>query len=110
MQKDEDDFNDYYFNRCTLGLYQCLFCSPVHSCPVDNTFHWLSVNGLAQKSRFSVQMFTMPERLPLYIHCLTNICGPDESCVKVNRWVVPSLSFFLLLLVDLFLIMTAGAG
>ncbi|XP_073336944.1 uncharacterized protein [Pagrus major] len=51
-------------------------------CPVDNTFHWLSVNGRAQKSRFSVQMFTMPQRLPLYIHCLANVCGHDEDCVK----------------------------
>ncbi|KAM8740487.1 uncharacterized protein AB9X84_020315 [Acanthopagrus schlegelii] len=51
-------------------------------CPVDQTFHWLSVNGRAQKSRFSVQMFTMPQRLPVYIHCLANICGHDEDCVK----------------------------
>lgn len=54
------------------------------SCPIDDTFHWHSVNGLAQTSRFSVQMFAMPQRLPLYIHCLANICGPKEDCVKVN--------------------------
>ncbi|KAF3704883.1 Pancreatic secretory granule membrane major glycoprotein GP2 [Channa argus] len=51
-------------------------------CPVDNTFHWLSVNGLAQSSRFSIQMFTMPKELPLYFHCLANICGRDENCAK----------------------------
>ncbi|XP_018552655.1 uromodulin-like 1 [Lates calcarifer] len=51
-------------------------------CPVDNTFHWLSVNGLAQTSRFSIQMFAMPKGLPLYIHCLANICGHDEACTK----------------------------
>ncbi|KAG7215847.1 hypothetical protein INR49_021819, partial [Caranx melampygus] len=51
-------------------------------CPVDNTFHWLSVNGRAQSSRFSIQMFTMPRGQPLYIHCLANICGPDEDCTK----------------------------
>ncbi|KAE8281605.1 hypothetical protein D5F01_LYC20596 [Larimichthys crocea] len=51
-------------------------------CPVDNTFHWVSVNGAAQRSRFSVQMFTMPKGQPFYIHCLANICGPDEDCVK----------------------------
>lgn len=28
-------------------------------------------------------MFVMPQELPLYIHCLANICGPDEDCVKV---------------------------
>ncbi|KAK2858713.1 hypothetical protein Q5P01_003333 [Channa striata] len=52
------------------------------SCPVDNTFHWLSVNGLAQSSRFSIQMFTMPKGLPLYFHCLANICAHDENCTK----------------------------
>ncbi|XP_071330885.1 uncharacterized protein [Trachinotus anak] len=51
-------------------------------CPADNTFHWLSHNGLAQKSRFSIQMFTMPKGLPLYVHCLANICGHDEDCTK----------------------------
>ncbi|XP_038594782.1 uncharacterized protein LOC119918224 isoform X1 [Micropterus salmoides] len=51
-------------------------------CPVDYTFHWLSVNGLAQRSRFSIQMFTMPKGLPLYIHCLANICGHGEECTK----------------------------
>ncbi|XP_040886111.1 KRR1 small subunit processome component homolog isoform X2 [Toxotes jaculatrix] len=51
-------------------------------CPVDNTFHWLSVNGLTQRSRFSIQMFTMPKGLPLYIHCLANICGHDTDCTK----------------------------
>ncbi|KAG8005767.1 KRR1 small subunit processome component-like protein, partial [Nibea albiflora] len=53
-----------------------------NGCPVDNTFHWLSVNGAAQRSRFSVQMFAMPKGLPFYIHCLANICGPGEDCVK----------------------------
>ncbi|KAI9527855.1 hypothetical protein NQZ68_026903 [Dissostichus eleginoides] len=51
-------------------------------CAVDETFHWLSVNGQAQKSRFSIQMFSMPRGLPLYIHCLANICGPHEDCTK----------------------------
>nr|XP_020505189.1 uncharacterized protein LOC109995715 [Labrus bergylta] len=51
-------------------------------CPVDHTLHWLSVNGAAQESRFSVQVFTMPQRLPIYIHCLANICGHDEDCEK----------------------------
>ncbi|XP_034382705.1 zona pellucida sperm-binding protein 4-like [Cyclopterus lumpus] len=51
-------------------------------CAVDDTFHWLSVNGLAQTSRFSIQMFTMPKGLPLYIHCQANICGHDEDCIK----------------------------
>ncbi|XP_029681702.1 uncharacterized protein [Takifugu rubripes] len=51
-------------------------------CPIDETFQWLSVNGGAQRSRFSVEMFTMPQGLPLYIHCLANICGPDEECSK----------------------------
>ncbi|XP_056223909.1 uromodulin-like 1 [Seriola aureovittata] len=51
-------------------------------CPVDNTFHWLSVNGWAQRSRFSIQMFTMPKGMPLYIHCLANICGHDQDCTK----------------------------
>ncbi|CAJ1055608.1 uncharacterized protein LOC117805478 [Xyrichtys novacula] len=51
-------------------------------CPVDHTLHWLSVNGAAQQSRFSVQMFFMPQRLPIYIHCLANICGHDEDCTK----------------------------
>ncbi|XP_041637324.1 uncharacterized protein LOC121505835 [Cheilinus undulatus] len=51
-------------------------------CPVDHTLHWLSVNGAAQQSRFSVQMFSMPQRLPIYIHCLANICGHHEDCTK----------------------------
>nr|XP_033470436.1 uncharacterized protein LOC117249140 [Epinephelus lanceolatus] len=51
-------------------------------CAVDSTFHWLSVNGLEQKSRFSIQMFTMPQGLPLYIHCLANVCGLVEDCTK----------------------------
>ncbi|XP_015830610.3 uncharacterized protein [Nothobranchius furzeri] len=51
-------------------------------CPVDETFHWLSANGLSQSSRFSLQMFKMPKGLPLYFHCLTNICGRDEDCTK----------------------------
>ncbi|XP_028427026.1 uncharacterized protein LOC114550440 isoform X1 [Perca flavescens] len=51
-------------------------------CAVDNTFQWLSVNGLAQNSRFSIQMFTMPKGLSIYIHCLVNICGHDEDCTK----------------------------
>ncbi|XP_068163619.1 uncharacterized protein [Antennarius striatus] len=57
-------------------------------CPVDNTFHWLSVNGQAQHSRFSIQMFRMPNKLPFYIHCLTSICGHNEDCVKscTSKW------------------------
>ncbi|XP_034530098.1 uncharacterized protein LOC117805478 [Notolabrus celidotus] len=51
-------------------------------CPVDHTLHWLSVNGAAQQSRFSVQMFSMPQHQPIYIHCLANICAHDEDCTK----------------------------
>ncbi|XP_041834102.1 uromodulin-like 1 [Melanotaenia boesemani] len=51
-------------------------------CPADNTFHWLSVNGLEQRSRFSIQMFMMPKGLPLFFHCLANICEHDEDCTK----------------------------
>ncbi|KAI4798678.1 hypothetical protein KUCAC02_020562 [Chaenocephalus aceratus] len=51
-------------------------------CAVDETFHWLSVNGQAQKSRCYIQMFSMPRGLPLYIHCLANVCGPLEDCTK----------------------------
>lgn len=51
-------------------------------CAVDDTFHWLSVNGQAQESRFSIQMFTMPKGSPFYIHCLANICGHNENCTK----------------------------
>ncbi|KAL6117081.1 uncharacterized protein ACO6RY_14943 [Pungitius sinensis] len=53
-----------------------------HSCAVDNTFRWLSVNGLAQMSRFSIQMFTMPKGLPLYVHCQANMCGQVKDCSK----------------------------
>ncbi|XP_051810454.1 uncharacterized protein LOC110945865 [Acanthochromis polyacanthus] len=51
-------------------------------CPVDNTFHWHSVNGMAQTSRFSIEMFNMPKELPLYFHCLINLCGHNEDCTK----------------------------
>ncbi|XP_023205701.1 uncharacterized protein LOC111611806 isoform X1 [Xiphophorus maculatus] len=51
-------------------------------CPTDNTFQWLSANGLAQRSRFSIQMFHMPKGLPLYFHCLTNVCGHKEDCTR----------------------------
>ncbi|XP_034721257.1 uncharacterized protein LOC117939989 [Etheostoma cragini] len=51
-------------------------------CAVDTTFRWLSVNGLAQSSRFSLQMFSMPKGLPIYMHCLANICVQDEDCTK----------------------------
>ncbi|KAM6895803.1 uncharacterized protein FYW49_019685 [Xenentodon cancila] len=51
-------------------------------CPMDDTFHWLSVNSLDQRSRFSIQMFSMPRGLPIYFHCLANICGHDEDCTK----------------------------
>ncbi|XP_057710150.1 uromodulin-like 1 [Corythoichthys intestinalis] len=51
-------------------------------CPIDYTFRWLSVNGVAQKSRFAMQMFHMPEELPLYFHCLASICGLKENCTK----------------------------
>ncbi|KAM8909111.1 uncharacterized protein AB9W97_006115 isoform 2-T2 [Spinachia spinachia] len=53
-----------------------------HSCAVDQTFRWLSVNGLSQMSRFSIQMFTMPRGLPLYVHCQANVCGQVEDCSK----------------------------
>ncbi|XP_014064281.2 uncharacterized protein [Salmo salar] len=49
-------------------------------CPVDSTFHWLSVNGVSQRSRFSIHMFTMPKELPIYMHCLARICSHDEDC------------------------------
>ncbi|XP_051912052.1 uncharacterized protein LOC127594123 [Hippocampus zosterae] len=51
-------------------------------CPIDHTFRWLSVNGVAQKSRFAMQMFHMPEEMPLYFHCLAGICGIEENCTK----------------------------
>ncbi|XP_061618426.1 uncharacterized protein LOC133472092 isoform X2 [Phyllopteryx taeniolatus] len=51
-------------------------------CPIDYTFRWLSVNGVAQKSRFAMQMFHMPQELPLYFHCLASICGLKENCTK----------------------------
>ncbi|XP_061662672.1 uncharacterized protein LOC133493380 isoform X2 [Syngnathoides biaculeatus] len=51
-------------------------------CPIDYTFRWLSVNGVAQKSRFAMQMFHMPKELPLYFHCLASICGLQENCTK----------------------------
>ncbi|KAL0963147.1 hypothetical protein UPYG_G00350350 [Umbra pygmaea] len=53
-----------------------------NSCSVDFTFQWLSVNGAAQTSRFSVQMFTMPRDLHFYIHCLAQICAHDEDCTR----------------------------
>ncbi|XP_062339393.1 uncharacterized protein LOC134037857 isoform X2 [Osmerus eperlanus] len=52
----------------------------LEGCPVDSTFHWLSLNGVAQRSRFSLQMFTMPRGLPIYFHCLAHICRHDEDC------------------------------
>uniref|UniRef100_A0A8C5NDB3 ZP domain-containing protein n=2 Tax=Gouania willdenowi TaxID=441366 RepID=A0A8C5NDB3_GOUWI len=51
-------------------------------CPVDATFRWHVVKELDQRSRFSLQLFTMPEGLPLYFHCLTNICGREENCTE----------------------------
>ncbi|XP_061923042.1 uncharacterized protein LOC133662882 isoform X1 [Entelurus aequoreus] len=51
-------------------------------CAVDKTFRWLSANGLAQKSRFSLQMFHMPKELPLFFHCLATVCGHQEQCTK----------------------------
>ncbi|XP_049617620.1 uncharacterized protein [Syngnathus scovelli] len=51
-------------------------------CPIDHTFRWLSENGMDQKSRFAMQMFHMPEELPLYFHCLASICGLKENCTK----------------------------
>ncbi|XP_061570886.1 pancreatic secretory granule membrane major glycoprotein GP2-like [Cololabis saira] len=51
-------------------------------CPIDDTFLWLSVNGRAQISSFSIQMFSMPKGLPIYFHCLANICGHDEDCTQ----------------------------
>ncbi|XP_053719512.1 pancreatic secretory granule membrane major glycoprotein GP2-like [Synchiropus splendidus] len=51
-------------------------------CPLDNTVHWINDNGLSQTSRFSMQMFHMPKMLPIYFHCLANICGHDEQCTK----------------------------
>ncbi|XP_015208250.2 uncharacterized protein [Lepisosteus oculatus] len=49
------------------------------SCPVDETFRWYTANGLQQKSRFSVQMFTVTPKKPIYVHCLTKICTQQEK-------------------------------
>lgn len=51
-------------------------------CPADDTFSWLSENGASQRSRFSVQMFQMPQGLPLYFHCRAGVCGPDDNCTE----------------------------
>ncbi|XP_054609684.1 uncharacterized protein LOC129168434 isoform X2 [Dunckerocampus dactyliophorus] len=51
-------------------------------CSIDETFRWLSPNGEDQKSRFSLQMFHMPQELPLYFHCLASVCGHKENCTK----------------------------
>jgi len=62
--------------------------SLVPSCAVDDTFRWLSANGRARTSRFSIQMFSMPTGLPLYVHCRADVCGRDEDCTEVTgpRW------------------------
>lgn len=73
-------YNQTHYLPLTVALVA--FVNP--SCPADDTFLWLSVNGLAASSRFSIQMFNMPKGLPLYFHCLANICGPEENCTKVN--------------------------
>ncbi|MBN3315127.1 KRR1 protein, partial [Atractosteus spatula] len=49
------------------------------SCPVDETFRWYTANGLQQKRRFSVQMFTVTPKKPIYVHCLTKICTQQEK-------------------------------
>ncbi|KAJ8007271.1 hypothetical protein DPEC_G00115810 [Dallia pectoralis] len=53
-----------------------------NSCPADITFEWLSLNGAAPISRFSVQMFALPRELPIYIHCMAQICAHNEDCTK----------------------------
>ncbi|TNN27025.1 hypothetical protein EYF80_062832 [Liparis tanakae] len=54
----------------------------VPSCAVDDTFRWLSANGRARTSRFSIRMFSMPTGLPLYVHCRADVCGRDEGCAE----------------------------
>ncbi|KAK7878138.1 hypothetical protein WMY93_031219 [Mugilogobius chulae] len=51
-------------------------------CPVDDTFSWLSQNGASQMSRFSIQMFHLPQSLPLYFHCRASVCGTEENCTQ----------------------------
>lgn len=53
---------------------------------MDDTFHWVSVNGMAVESRFSMLMFRMPKHLPIYFHCLAQICRHDEDCTMVNNF------------------------
>ncbi|KAJ8386072.1 hypothetical protein AAFF_G00177610 [Aldrovandia affinis] len=53
-------------------------------CPIDKTFNWYLPNGSQQKSRFSVQMFTMSvQKMPIYLHCLARICSSDENCTMI---------------------------
>ncbi|CAL8242604.1 unnamed protein product [Merluccius merluccius] len=49
-------------------------------CAVDPTLQWVGANGRSSSTRFSVQMFHMPTLLPLFFHCLTHVCGPDQDC------------------------------
>lgn len=76
--------HDPGFSRLKKKQFGIIPYSLVLSCPVDSTFHWLSVNGVSQRSRFSIHMFTMPKELPIYMHCLARICSHDEDCTTVN--------------------------
>ncbi|KAK0134802.1 Pancreatic secretory granule membrane major glycoprotein GP2 [Merluccius polli] len=49
-------------------------------CAVDPTLQWGGANGRGSSTRFSLQMFHMPTLLPLFFHCLTHVCGPDQDC------------------------------
>uniref|UniRef100_A0AAV2J198 Uromodulin-like 1 n=1 Tax=Knipowitschia caucasica TaxID=637954 RepID=A0AAV2J198_KNICA len=52
-------------------------------CVVDDTFSWWSVNGASESSRFSIQMFHLPQSLPLYFHCRAAVCAAPRNCTMV---------------------------
>ncbi|XP_058841620.1 uncharacterized protein LOC131697395 [Acipenser ruthenus] len=49
------------------------------SCPVDHTFKWYSVQEAEQRSRFSVQMFSIAPYNPIHVHCWIKICTVTEK-------------------------------
>ncbi|KAK6482382.1 uromodulin-like 1 [Huso huso] len=49
------------------------------SCPVDHTFKWYSVQEAEQRSRFSVQMFSITPYNPIHVHCWIKICTVAEK-------------------------------
>ncbi|KAJ8245264.1 hypothetical protein GJAV_G00268880 [Gymnothorax javanicus] len=49
-------------------------------CPNESTFRWHPTDGVPQRKRFSVQMFTMSEVHHIYLHCLARICSQEENC------------------------------